>query len=199
LEKIKRLEEDEFANTNIVNELVNVDTRVSYPIEVEPRYQWILRQNVTGMNIFILGHSTYGLLGTGKLGDTDLSAEIDHCIIQYQNTYTETFYDNDFKSGSTTATWSNADKWLSFTAGQVGQSLSIDYANGTITTATMTVTISSGTFTLALSANGGSNWETVTSGVSHSFSNVGTDLRWKITESGASTGKITQIVISSYH
>ena len=199
LEKIKRLEEDEFANTNIVNELVNVDTRVSYPIEVEPRYQWVLRQNVTGMNIFILGHSTYGLLGTGKLGATDLSAEIDHCIIQYQNTYTETFYDTDFKSGSTTADWDTTNKWLDFGAGEIGQSLSIDYANGTITTATMTVTISSGTFTLALSANGGSNWETVTSGTAHAFSNTSTDLRWKITESGASTGKITQIVISSYH
>jgi len=87
---------------------------------------------------------------------------------------------------------------VSFTAGQIAESLPIDYANGTVTKATMTVTKTSGTFTYQMTADG-TNWETVTTGAEHTFVNTGTDLRWRVTESGASTGAITKVEIDITH
>jgi len=80
------------------------------------------------------------------------------------------------------------------------ESASIDYNNGTITQARMTITVSATdvyTIDMYLSADGGLNWETVVNGAIHLFNNTGTDLRWKITASGGF--KITKIVIDKYH
>jgi hypothetical protein len=66
-------------------------------------------------------------------------------------------------------------------------SSTIDYNNGTITEAKLTATISATGEYVALfwlSANGGTNWEQVTNRVSHTFTNTGTDLRYKIGGSG---------------
>ena len=71
------------------------------------------------------------------------------------------------------------------------------YNNGTITQARILST-NTGTFIYELSADGGLNWEVVTNGVTHIFTNTGIDLRFRITESGASTGTITNILIDSY-
>ena len=57
----------------------------------------------------------------------------------------------------------------------------------------------SGSFTYELTADGGSNFESVTPGTAHTFTNTGTDLRFRITENAASTGEISQVKISSYH
>ena len=43
------------------------------------------------------------------------------------------------------------------------------------------------------------NWEAVTSGALHTFTNPGTDMRWRATENAASTGEISQILIDQYH
>ncbi|GAG82964.1 unnamed protein product, partial [marine sediment metagenome] len=79
------------------------------------------------------------------------------------------------------------------------KSSSIDFNNSTITTATLTSTEVSGSFDYELTADGGSNWESVTSGTAHTFSNTGTDLRWRATENAASTGEISQVTLTSYH
>ena len=42
-------------------------------------------------------------------------------------------------------------------------------------------------------------WETTTSGATHIFTNTGTDLRWRATENGASTGEISELKLESYH
>ena len=75
------------------------------------------------------------------------------------------------------------------------QSSTIDFNNGTITTAKLTATFTGGTPTLSMSADG-SNFETVTSGVAHVFTNTGTDLRWKAEGEGIT---ITEIKIGDYH
>ena len=77
---------------------------------------------------------------------------------------------------------------------KTAQSKSVDYNNGTITTAKLTATETIGTFRYWLTADG-TNWEEVTNDVAHTFTNTGTDLRWRI----QGTGTITQIVISNYH
>ena len=42
-------------------------------------------------------------------------------------------------------------------------------------------------------------WESVTSGTSHTFTNSGTDLRWRATENLSSTGVITSVTLEDYH
>lgn len=200
MEKFKRIAEDEFANSDIVNNLVTIDNTTDSPVVVANRYVKVQTQTASGTNIFILGNSLFGTLGTNRLGSAGLGAEVNASIIQFNNIYAETFYDNDFKDASaTTATWNNSLRELTFTAGQTGQSTSVDFNNTTITTATLTATIFSGSFNFFLSADGGANYEAVTNGIAHAFTFTGTDLRWKITESAASTGKITQIQITAYH
>jgi hypothetical protein len=198
MEKLKRLEEQELQNQDLLTNIVTGDNTSVSPIVVDHRYTQIQTQIIGGGDIFILGNPDYDVLGTNKLGSTDRGASTDYFIMQKGNVYTETFYDNDFKD-TTTATWNNSTPALTFTSGQVAKSKSIDFGNGTITAATMTVTKSSGTFTYEMTANGGANWEACTTGVSLAFANTGTDLRWRITESGASTGTVTQVLINAYH
>lgn len=198
LEKFKRFEEDEFANQEIINDLVNVDNMSVSPIAIRNRYSQQQTQTITGTNLWVLGNPDYGKLGTACYGDTDMGAATNNFIQQFNNTYTEYFYDTDFKDAATTATWTTVST-CTFAAGQIAKSTSIDYNNGTITAATMTVTITSGTYNLEMTANGGTNWESCTNGVAHTFSNTGTDLRWRITENAGGAGVITKVVISSYH
>lgn len=196
-ERLKRLFEEQLENQDILVEVVDADNTVNLPSFV-PRYRKVLTQSFTAPDVFLLSNPTHGILGTSELGDAGAGPQNNHAVMQYQNIYTENFTDNDFEdTANSTATWSGGS--LSFTSGQIGQSLSIDYNNGTITQARLTATISSGTFTLELSADGGSNWETVSNGLLHTFTNTGTDLRWRITENAASTGTITQVIVRGYH
>ena len=76
------------------------------------------------------------------------------------------------------------------------QSKSIDFNNGTITQATLTTTLTGNALTELQMTADGTNWENVTSGVAHTFTNTGTDLKWKAT--GVAT-TITKLEIGSYH
>jgi len=194
--RLKRLEEEMAKTGDIVNETNDLP----HTISVKKRYMKITNQTITSSNIFILGHPTYGILGSSHLGASGLSSESPLVIYQGHNDYTEDFHDNDFKDASTTANWNNSTHSLIFTAvNQFGQSTSVDYNNGTITNATLTATGYNANFTLYLSANGGTNWETTSNGVSHTFSHTGTDLRWKIVLTSGSSGTITKVKISNYH
>ena len=75
----------------------------------------------------------------------------------------------------------------------------MDFANGTITQVRLTSTVVSGAFLYEVTANGGSNWETTTSGTLHEFTNTGTDLRFRVTENATSTGEISEIKLQEYH
>jgi len=79
---------------------------------------------------------------------------------------------------------------------KVAQSLSIALGEGTISKATMRADITATgpyTATYYLSADGGSNWEEVTLGTEHTFTNTGTDCRWKVVGSGPF--QITKITV----
>lgn len=78
----------------------------------------------------------------------------------------------------------------------VAASTSIDLNNGIITTAKLTITYTGNTPILYMSADDGNNWEVVTSGVAHIFTNTGQDLRWKAEGLGTI---ITNLVVSDYH
>ncbi len=115
----------------------------------------------------------------------------------FENIYIETFVDDDYEASAGNASWSTTGS-VTFTSGQIAQSESIDYNNSTITTAKLTSTEASGSFDYEMTADG-SNWESVTSGTAKTFSNTGTDLRWRATENAAGTGEISNILIESYH
>ena len=153
-------------------------------------------KNITG-DALIWDNATYCVLGTNKWASSLTYTSQVIKVIPPNNVFTEEFLGTRYEdTGSTTATWNTTTFQLTFTSGQLAQSSAVCANIGTITGATMSVAIDSGAFDLYLSADGGSNWESVTSGTAHSFTNTGTDLRFKIVENASSTGTITNIQIS---
>ena len=215
-ERIKRLEEQFVRNQDLIIELVEFKNLTAG--EIKNRYVKVLEANIAGETLiwgnasfgiwgtgkwgavaqtsFILGNATAAILGTSPLG-SQTSETVDNYVRQYLNTYTENFIDDDFEDTNGTATgWTSGS--LDFTSGQIALSSAIDKANGTITTATLISTETSGTFKYELTADG-SNWEEVTSGTAHTFSDTGTDLRFRVTENNSTTGEISKITIGDYH
>lgn len=206
-EKLKRIEEDSWKNQDIVTELVTMDNITDRPVHSEPRYRKLMTETYVDANkVLIYDNSDHCTLGTGnnKWGTsaTAFGAETNAFIQQYDNSYEETFYDTDFKDTVlTSADWDTTNKWLlCANSTKVAYSTSIDYNNGTITQAKLTATITSGSFNILLTANGGANWEIATNGVLHTFTNTGTDLRWYMAPTFISpAGKVTNIEITDYH
>jgi len=192
-ERLKRIEEQFIRNQDILLELVDIKNDA---IKVEPRYRKVITETMVDGSNFILGHSSQGLLGSDALG-RQADASTNHFISQFENLYTEDFIDSDFEDTNGTASWSTTGS-VSFTSGQIALSSSIDYNNSTITKATLTSTEVSGSFTYEMTADN-TNWEEVTSGVSHIFSDTGTDLRFRATENATSTGEISKIIVSDFH
>jgi hypothetical protein len=99
-------------------------------------------------------------------------------------------------SDVTTATEDIDNQEVTFTAGQVWQSKSAfkdSSESQVVSSATLSVTSTSGVFLYELSANGGTNWETVSNNVPHIFTHSGSDLRIRVTEDDSSTGTITVV------
>ena len=101
------------------------------------------------------------------------------------------------KIANTTASWSTTGS-VTFTSGQIAESTSIDFNNSVVLSATLTSTEESGDFDYEMTSDG-TNWDSVTSGVAHVFSDTGTDLRWRATENNSTTGEITKLIVSDYH
>ncbi len=191
--RLKRLEEQFVRNQDLLRKLVQTTlTNVQNYLTPKPRYRKVLTRDVSTDSMW--GRDNWG---TAVWNDTYDNAEVDAFIIQHENTYEETFIDGDFKDTNTTADWTTTGS-VDFTSGEIAESSSVDYNNGTITTATLTSTEVSGDFDYEMTADG-TNWESVTSGTAHTFTNSGTDLRWRATEDAASTGEISQIDITAYH
>ena len=194
-DRIKRLEEKNLLNQDLLQELFDFQLSKIF----QPRYRRIFNENYNVSNSrMIWDNDDHGVWDTDKWGDgTDtFDAAVDHFVQQFENSYTEDFFDTDFFDDP-----NSTGDWLTgvITTGQTLRSLSIDFNNSTVSVATATFTESGpGTPTFYLSADGGSNWETVTSGVTHTFSNTGTDLRWRIDSAGDTT-TVTKVVVGSYH
>lgn len=214
-ERLRRLEEQFQRNQDILTELREFENSPAGTLN--NRYITVNEANIAGLSLiwgntnygiwgtgkwgsavqtsFILGNATAGILGISPLG-SQTSEEVTKYMKHYLDNYTENFIDTDFDSGGN-ASWSTTGS-VTFTAGQIAESTTIDYNNSTITTATLTSTEISGSFNYEMTANG-ANWEACTSGVALTFANSGTDLRWRATENAASTGEISTLVIGSYH
>ena len=102
LERIRRLEEENQNNTDLIIAIKSfTDTKT-----LRSRYLELDSLAYTGVSdeIFMLGHPTYGVLGTQKLGGA-LTTTVAR-IIQNAKKYQEKFYDTDFyDSSNSNATW----------------------------------------------------------------------------------------------
>lgn len=151
---------------------------------------------------WIVGSSTNGIVGTNTGTESGLqqvvggSGRVESLlrVVSPNNIFCETFQFTEFNdTGVTTGTWTGGT--LTLTSSQIAQSKEVYKDTGTITKATITITGTNvGTATVQLSADGGSNFETVTSGTEHTFTNTGTELKWKIT-AGVSTVTTTLIKV----
>ena len=84
-----------------------------------------------------------------------------------------------------------------YDANAIIQSTTMDTTSDTIISALLTVVATLGeNITYYLSANGGTNWEQVTSGESHSFTNTASDLRWKANINSANSNTETPTISS---
>jgi hypothetical protein len=200
------IKQGENLNRQFVNKIGTVSSRRVATENILARPQTtVITADTVDPSYFMVGEINYvhpqSILSSGYLlsdGTSHISSTAVVRVVNNNNEFLEYFNHSDFKNvANTTATWGSGT--LSFTSGQIAQSESVALGSGTIVQATLNVTSSSGTFTYYLSANGGSNWETVTPDVIYTFTNSGSDLRWKVSESGASTGAIERIKITAVY
>ena len=200
-ERLKRLEEQFVRNQDIIVELVDIQNDSDDNAQqIVPRYFKTITQAYDVSNDrMIWDNADHGVWDNDKWGDgTDtFESEVVAFMKQADNSYTEEFVDDDFEDTAGNASWSTTGS-VTFTSGQIAKSSSVDKSNSTITTAKLTSTEVSGSFDYELTADG-TNWESVTSGTAHTFTNSGTDLRWRATENATSTGEISEIKIEDYH
>lgn len=194
LQRLKRLEEENSRSGTFLTYSLDLN-KGGHKVGVFRKWFRLEKRNYPS-DSFILGHKRQGRLGLYKLGGT-MTDWVDFMVFWRNNEYSENFTTTDFKdTANSTCTWTTTGS-STFTSGQIAQSRAISKNNGTVTTATLTAIIDSGSFDLEMTADG-TNWESVTSGVAKTFSNSGADLRWRATENAASTGEISSITISGY-
>lgn len=151
------------------------------PIEVTTETigdSWIVGSSTNGIvgpNTNTQGGGQQVVGGSGRVETVEKVINVANKAIQRFNTTT-------FEDPSTTATgWGTGT--VSFTVGQVATSLAVYKDNANVLTAILSVDDATN-LSFELSADGGSNWESVTPQVLHTFTNVGNDLRFRATASG---------------
>jgi len=139
---------------------------------------------------FVLGSSIVGILGTNKLGSGNI---LEYAVSQIVNPNKIWYWlmsslENDY--------WEHTDSTATLTAGtsigfvgvQTFQTTKLSTESSNITSATLSIESDNITtvtnLTFYLSADNGANWEEVTNGTGHTFTNTGTNLRIKIVSSG---------------
>lgn len=105
-------------------------------------------------------------------------------VFNYNNLFIETFdYDYFYDSSSSSdVTLNTTDGCIEFDPGGIFQSKSI-YLDSSVNIlkAVINIDAEDGVYIFEMSADGGSNWETVSLGVLHTFTNIGKDLKYRIT------------------
>jgi len=154
-----------------------------------------INQRILTGNTLIWGHPTGGIWGTNEWGD-DASAfgnwSINR-IIHPNRRYIDNFNDDFFKdTTNTNANWGTTGT-INFTGGSLtASSLTVYKNNETINSATLTA-VDSGNINYEMSADTGSNWESVSSGKKHTYTNTGQELKWRAT--ATSNANISSIEI----
>lgn len=168
----------------------------STQVSIRDRPLAVKNQDISNMAVWDNPATTWDGVDTNDRWDSYNTSNIVFSrVVNKNNLFVENF-DYEAFNISGTATWDTTNQQLTFTSGQnqvIGPAFKDSSNTQTVVAATLNVTISSGSFDLEMSADGGSNWESVTNGSSHTFTNTGSDLRIRITENNSSTGTITLV------
>jgi len=157
----------------------------------------IVQTRDTG-NSFLLGHATWGKLGTQtpqpQLGSLTATAYESVRITSPDKKFEESFGTDRFKSGTTTADWNTGSDSCYFTSSEVAESDFVAFTTGTSYTSGMILPIGSTTHRLTwqASANGGKNYTNMTTGTWTSFGTAGSAVTWKAT-APAAAGTISRV------
>jgi len=173
-ERLRLISQSNREVANLLRHLFNLSSSLIF------KNRYIIKQKRDVSTDYLWGNTTWN---GGFWQDGYNEEPVNYQIQQGRLTYEEYFYDEDFKdSVNNTCTWNTTTKELTFTSGQRYQTTSIflDSTNqSTVKKATLNYT-GTGTFVLEMSANGGTDWETVENGVEYTFTNTGSDLRIRI-------------------
>jgi len=114
LERIRRLEEKNARDSDITVTVKSISTGHNY--DYRKRYSDVYTKVIDGTGL-IWGHPVQGIWSeSGMVWSADsLDSEVLIRRNQGRNVYKELFYDEDFKNGSTTATWDTSTRELRFT------------------------------------------------------------------------------------
>lgn len=212
LDRIKRLEEEQSKNDDILIQIVDLIRT----IKPRRRYMKLQKQSIAGDTLvwlnptygiwnsykwgntaqvsFILSHAAYGILGTALLG-SQASSPITLKIIQGRMIYEEYCYDTDFHDAvNSTATFSTVTNDITFMAEQIWYSSVIDLGT---TLSQMRVDLGTlvGSVLIEISSDNKSTWQTVTEGVLTAVTTsdgTGTFIRITENAAGAATIDLTQ-------
>jgi hypothetical protein len=179
------------------------------PVEVVTKYE---KKTYDGsVNVFILNSSTYGVLGTNKLGDAASITTL-HAVVPKDNIYIEYFgQDTYISSGSSTGTLDTSAETYTLNSGEVLQSEVITKLQAPITQAKILThddlqdvggglalpfqlgvdTFSGNNVSLHLSNDGGTTWTAANEGeiVTFSSTSVTDELHYRVT-AGPTSGTL---------
>ena len=196
MKKINQLFNELNKNQDILIQTVDL-TRT---LKLRRRYSLAQKKDRSsdGTDTFILGHAVYGILGTQKLGDKG-TALVDYCLIPGNNIYKEYVYDTTFYDSvnSTGTTWDTSGQDITITSGNVcyTNAVALGYA---YTHFTLYLASATNTYTIEVSADGKSTWQTVTQNVRTAFtSSDGTGIYVRITNTGAPDVVISNAYLGS--
>jgi hypothetical protein len=132
---------------------------------------------------FILGSTNYGLINV-TIPSVPISSNILHSVTSQNNLFYDNLDTDDYINDSNSTGTSGSTDYTLLT-GEILQSEIIAMNEKVYLTATLKIT---GTDidddALYLSGNGGTNWEVVTNGIEHTFTNTSTDgIKYKIDNS----------------
>ena len=190
-------------NTSVTGETLIFDSNVFGILDTNKFYDVSERG-------FILGHPTYGVLGTSALGAGSFETE-DIVISQAHNRYVELFLDDVFKGATTTADWDTTNKWVELTNTEIAVSdyiaLDTNAIDSYYTTVTFTITgteLDELTYYIGEFDNSTVTYSEVTT-TGSSASRTGTlalsgtnnyGINWKAENTGGTTAKITKLIIN---
>jgi len=172
LKKVNRLLNELNKNQDILIHRFDL-SRVAYH---QRRYTEKIKKDRSGegVNTFILGHYTFGILGTQELGDAGATWTTTQ-MQQGNNKYREFLYDTKFQdSGSTTGTWDTTNKEITLEVGDIVETseiaLGTTYDKYTVSSDNITES-GDGSILVEISGDGKTNYESVTLDTRTDFTN----------------------------
>ena len=112
VKRVRRLEEQAGKSTDLLLQVFDLNRSIKF----ERRYMkaYVRTYPEDTVNLFILGHSRYGVLGRQRLGNATGAEKILNRITPGDMIHREFIYDDDFTDDSTTATVDTSGHTVTF-------------------------------------------------------------------------------------